>query len=41
LPEGPLVARTLRAIDERWVEAGFPSGDAFERIVAEALGAAR
>jgi poly(A) polymerase len=41
LPEGPVVARTLRAIDERWVEAGFPSGDAFEQIVAEALGAAR
>jgi poly(A) polymerase len=41
LSEGPVVAQTLRAIDERWVEAGFPSGDAFERIVTEALGAAR
>jgi poly(A) polymerase len=41
LPEGPVVARTLRAIDDRWVEAGFPSGEAFERIVAEALSVAR
>ena len=35
LPEGPVIARTLRAIETRWVEAGFPSGEAFERIVAE------
>jgi len=38
--EGPAVARTLRQIEDRWVEAGFPQGDAFERIVAEALAAA-
>jgi poly(A) polymerase len=37
LPEGPIVARTLRAIDDRWVEAGFPTGEAFEQIVDEAL----
>jgi poly(A) polymerase len=37
LEEGPIVARTLRRIDERWVEAGFPTGDAFERIVRDAL----
>ena len=37
LAEGPIVARTLKAIEERWVEAGFPAGDAFERIVDEAL----
>jgi len=37
VPEGPAVARTLRRIEDRWVEAGFPQGDAFERIVAEAL----
>jgi poly(A) polymerase len=37
VPEGPVVARTLRQIEDRWVEAGFPQGDAFERIVAEAL----
>jgi len=37
LPEGPVVARTLRAIEDRWVAAEFPSGDAFQRIVDEAL----
>ena len=35
--EGPAVARTLRRIEDRWVEAGFPQGDAFERIVADEL----
>jgi poly(A) polymerase len=35
--EGPAVARTLRRIEDRWVEAGFPHGDQFEAIVAEAL----
>ena len=35
--EGPIVATTLRAIEDRWVAAGFPQGDAFERIVAECL----
>ena len=34
LAEGPIVARTLKAIEDRWVEAGFPGGEAFERIVA-------
>ena len=38
VPEGPAVARTLKRIENRWVEAGFPHGEAFERIVAEALG---
>src|SRR6476469_4597816 len=37
LPEGPIVAKTLKAIERKWVEAGFPAGDAFERMVAEAL----
>ena len=37
VPEGPAVARTLRKIEDRWVEAGFPHGDQFETIVAEAL----
>jgi poly(A) polymerase len=41
LPQGPIVARTLRNIEDRWVEAGFPSGEAFERIVDEALKSAR
>ncbi|HUE79091.1 MAG TPA: CCA tRNA nucleotidyltransferase [Sphingomicrobium sp.] len=40
MPEGPAVARTLREIEDRWVEAGFPHGEAFERIVADALAAA-
>jgi len=37
LAEGPVVARTLRAIEDRWVEAGFPRGEPFERIVADCL----
>jgi poly(A) polymerase len=37
LPEGPVVARTLRAIEDRWVAEGFPAGEKFERIVEEAL----
>jgi poly(A) polymerase len=41
LPEGPVVARTLRAIEERWLEAGFPSGEKFEAIVEAAVKAAR
>ncbi|MEA3059595.1 MAG: poly(A) polymerase [Sphingomonadales bacterium] len=40
LPEGPQVAKTLRLIENKWVEAGFPSGEAFERIVTEELAAA-
>jgi poly(A) polymerase len=41
LPEGPIVAKTLKEIDRRWVEAGFPTGDAFELIVSDALRDAR
>jgi poly(A) polymerase len=41
LPAGPVVARTLRAIEDRWVEAGFPAGEKFELIVEEALNTAR
>ena len=37
LPEGPIVAKTLRSIDDRWVEAGFPTGEDFEWIVADAI----
>ena len=40
LPEGPAVARTLRKIEERWIEAGFPDGDRLEDIVTRALGEA-
>ena len=41
LAEGPVVASTLRAIEDRWVDSGFPHGEEFERIVAGALAAAR
>lgn len=40
LPEGPLVARTLRTIEDEWVRDGFPTGDALERIVSRALASA-
>lgn len=41
LAEGPVVARTLRAIEDRWVAENFPSGEALQRIVDEALADAR
>jgi poly(A) polymerase len=41
LPEGPIIARTLRAIEDRWVEAGFPEGGELEAIVADVLASAR
>jgi poly(A) polymerase len=41
ITEGPEVARTLRAIEDRWIAEGFPAGEAFDRIVAEALGSSR
>jgi poly(A) polymerase len=37
LVEGPIVARTLRSIEDRWVEAGFPEGEDFDRIVDQAM----
>jgi poly(A) polymerase len=37
LVEGPVVARTLRRIEDRWVESGFPDGEAFEAIVSDEL----
>jgi poly(A) polymerase len=37
LPEGPVVARTLKAIEDRWLTAGFPTGQAFEDIVEDAI----
>lgn len=40
LSEGPIVARTLRRIEDRWVEAGFPSGEEFQEIVSGELAAA-
>jgi poly(A) polymerase len=41
LREGPVVARTLRKIEDRWVAAGFPRGKELEEIVGEALAEAR
>ena len=37
LTEGPLVSRTLRRIEDRWIAAGFPEGATFDAIVADAL----
>jgi poly(A) polymerase len=41
LPEGPIIARTLRSIERQWVDSGFPKGEAFERIVDGALAQAQ
>ncbi len=41
LTEGPVVARTLKRIEDRWIEAGFPEGPDFDRIVEESLESAR
>jgi len=41
LGEGPIVARTLRRIDEQWSAAGFPSGAAFEKLVTGEIERAR
>ena len=41
LTQGPEVARTLQAIERNWVEAGFPTGEEFDRIVGEMLGSNR
>ena len=39
VPQGPLVAKTLQAIERAWVAAGFPDGDKFEKIVSEQVAA--
>jgi poly(A) polymerase len=41
LPEGPIIARTLRRIEHQWIEAGFPKGEELERIVVASLKQAR
>jgi poly(A) polymerase len=41
LKEGPVVARTLRQIEDEWVQAGFPTDDALDAIVDRALADAR
>jgi poly(A) polymerase len=40
VPEGPVVAKTLRRIEAQWLSAGFPSGAEFEEIVSQAVAAA-
>jgi poly(A) polymerase len=37
VPKGPKVAKTLQAIERAWVEAGFPEGEVFDAIVAQAV----
>ena len=41
LPQGPEVAKTLQAIERRWVDAGFPRGQELDVIVNEELAAAK
>jgi len=41
LTPGPVVARTLRSIEDQWVDAGFPTGGPLDQIVASAVKAAR
>jgi poly(A) polymerase len=41
LSEGPIVAKTLRRIEDRWVDAGFPTGEAFQEIVEDELAVAK
>ena len=37
LAEGPVVAKTLRRIEDRWVDSGFPAGTDLETIVSDEL----
>ena len=37
MPPGPAVAAALRTIEERWVAAGFPTGDGFEALLSDQL----
>jgi len=40
LRPGPAIARTLQAIEQRWVEEGFPGEERLAQLVDEALAAA-
>ncbi len=40
LTPGPIVATTLRAVERRWVEAGFPGATALAEMASEAVKAA-
>jgi poly(A) polymerase len=37
LVAGPIVARTMQAIEHAWIEAGFPDGAEFQAIVEKSL----
>jgi poly(A) polymerase len=37
IPSGPEVSQTLARIEEKWIVAGFPTGEAFDAIVDGAL----
>jgi poly(A) polymerase len=37
VPQGPQVAAALRRVEDAWIAAGFPTGEALEGIVAKAL----
>ena len=39
IAEGPRVAATLKAIERSWVAAGFPTGEEWDRLVAEGVAA--
>ncbi len=41
LPQGPIVARTLKTLEYRWVAAGFPTGKEFEQLLEETLESSR
>ena len=40
IPKGPLVARTLKRIERRWIDDGFPEGSELDRIVSEEIAGA-
>ncbi|HET8613570.1 MAG TPA: CCA tRNA nucleotidyltransferase, partial [Sphingomonas sp.] len=40
LKPGPVVARTLQAVETRWIEQGFPEREAVEALAREAVAAA-
>jgi poly(A) polymerase len=40
LTAGPVVAKTLRTIEKKWVEAEFPNGDNFAALVDQEIAAA-
>jgi poly(A) polymerase len=41
IDQGPRIAKTLRAIEDRWVAEGFPEGTAFDAIVDAAVASAQ